>query len=354
MPAPSPSPAPAPSPSPAPAPNSPGECIPQNNYGNFDLSSVFHVQKDYLFDVTTSNATANNAPEIVSYVSDVQKKLGNLSDKFKDANSSSQAVLAHQQNMLDIVNAEKSRLEQKKQLIDNADMQQEHVMILNNTYRKQYTEYTKMVIVVVICVSAFVLIRMMNDSMMVPEWIAILMHIVNIVVCMIVLTVIWANVKMRSKIDFEKLDLPPPNTGPAAASSSDLSNNSLLSAFRLQCYGEDCCDTAYGVVWSPTYQRCITVTKAAPAPPASPAPSPSPAPAPVPAPAPAPPPSAAEVQAEATKAALGILSNPGGKPADGFTVRNEMLPTTTTLAGSMQSSSPLQPLEPFEPYGRWK
>lgn len=73
MPAPSPSPAPAPSPSPAPAPNSPGECIPQNNYGNFDLSSVFHVQKDYLFDVTTSNATANNAPEIVSYVSDVQK-----------------------------------------------------------------------------------------------------------------------------------------------------------------------------------------------------------------------------------------------------------------------------------------
>ena len=236
-PSPSPAPAPAPAQAPAPAPNSPGECIAQNNYGNFDLSSVFHVQNDYLFDVTTSNATANNAPEIVSYVSDVQKKLGNLSNKFKDANSSSQAVLAHQQKMLDIVNAEKSRLEQKKQLIDNADMQQEHVMMLNNTYRKQYTEYTKMVIVVVICVSAFVVIRMLNDSMMVPEWIAVLMHIVNIVVCMIVLTVIWANLNVRSKIDFEKLELPPPNTGPAASSSSDLSSNSLLSAFRLQCYG---------------------------------------------------------------------------------------------------------------------
>ena len=81
----------------APSPNSPEQCIPQNNYGNFDLSSVFHVQNDYLFDVTTSTANADNAPEIVSYVSDVQHKLGNLSNKFQDANSSSQAVLAHQQ-----------------------------------------------------------------------------------------------------------------------------------------------------------------------------------------------------------------------------------------------------------------
>ena len=187
----------------SPAP-SPDICVQRQNVGNFDLSSVFHVQQDYLFDVTTTNADANNAPQIVGYVNDVQNKLSSLSSQFKNANTSSQAVLAHQQQMMDIVNAERERLEEKKQLVDSASLQQQHVMVLNNTYRKKYTEYTKIIIVVVIGVAVFILLRMMSNFLQVPEWISILLHMINILVCFIVITTIYATIQTRDNIDFDK------------------------------------------------------------------------------------------------------------------------------------------------------
>lgn len=278
--APAPQTAPAPSPQTAVSPGSAPQCVPRNNVGNFDLSSVFHVQQDYLFDTAIHNANANSAPQIVGYVNDVQNKLKSLSGQFQDANTSSQAVLAHQQQMLDIVNAERERLEEKKQLVDSADMQQQHVMVLNNTYRKKYTDYTKVVIVSVIGIGVFILLRMMGNFLQVPEWIVVLLHIANILICMIVITTIYATIQSRDRIDYDKLNLPPPNTGPASsASSTDISNASLFGQF---CWGEQCCDSNNGVVWDERLGMCRSKTVPSPAP--SPVPSPVPSPA-VPSPA---------------------------------------------------------------------
>jgi len=229
------------------------------------LSSVFNVQQDYLADVTTN--TANNAPEIVEFVDNVQNKLGKLSSQFKSANSSSQAVLAHQQEMLDIVNAEKFRLEQKKQLIDSAELQQKHVMLLNDTYRKKYSEYTKIVIVIVIGVFFYVAIRMLSDYLQIPEMVYIFFHIANVLLCAIAITTIYATIQSRSNINFDKLEIPPPNTGPASASSSN-SSNKPQDLFGSFCLGEQCCDTKNGVAWDNTLQMCVTgeVAKAGAAP----------------------------------------------------------------------------------------
>jgi len=317
-------------------PGSAPQCVPRNNVGNFDLSSVFHVQQDYLFDTAIHNANANSAPQIVGYVSDVQNKLKSLSGQFQDANTSSQAVLAHQQQMLDIVNAERDRLEAKKQLVDSADMQQQHVMVMNNTYRKKYTDYTKVVIVCVIGIGVFILLRMMGNFLQVPEWIVLLLHIVNIVICMMVITMIYAVIQSRDRIDYDKLNLPPPNTGPASALSKDISNVSLFGQF---CWGEQCCDSNNGVVWDERLGMCIS--KKAPSPIVAAAPAVVAAPAPEPptysfAPAPEPPPK-----------------------KESFTTYSDY----TSSAPSMAAPSELLPLtnghlnvglsyEPFEMYGR--
>lgn len=276
VPAPAPAPKPASAPTPAPAParsllfgsgdqaNVPAKapvvapapsselCIKRNNIGNFDLSSVFHVQKDYITDVTTDNA--NNAPEIVEFVNNVQNKLQSLSSQFKTANTSSQSVLAHQQDMLDIVNAEKLRLEQKKQLVDSADLQQKHVMLLNDTHRKKYAEYTKIVIVFVIGIFLYVMIRMLSDFLQIPEVVYIFFHIINVLVCSIAITTIYATIESRSNIDFDKIVIPPPNTGPASSSSSSKKAQDLFGSF---CLGEQCCDTNNGVVWNDTLEMCV-------------------------------------------------------------------------------------------------
>ena len=237
-------------------------CAPRNNVGNFDLSSVFHIQGDYLDNVV--NSSANNLPEIVGYVDDVQTRLSTLSKNFSAANTSSQAVLAHQQEMLDIVNAEKLRLQEKQQLVDSADMQQQHVMLLNDTYRKKYREYTKIVIVVVIGVSAFVLIRMLSDFLQISEWISVVLHIINILVCVIAITTVYATIQSRSSINFDRIEISPPTTGPAAATTSlDSSANSLFGSF---CLGSDCCDTKNGVAWNNRLQMCVANKVVAPAP----------------------------------------------------------------------------------------
>ena len=344
------------------------QCAPQNNVGNFDLSSVFHVQKDVLLDTAVRNTTAGDEPQIVEYVDNVQKKLDTLSNNFKDANTSSQAVLAHQQQMLDIVRAEKARLEEKKQLVDSADIQQQHVMVLNNTYRKQYTDYTKIIIVVVIGISVHILLRMLVNFLQVPEFISILLHIVNVVICAIVITTIYATMQVRSKIDYDKIELPPPNTGPSASSSSsDISNSSLFGQF---CWGEQCCDSNNGVVWNARLGMCELKKAPAPAPAPTPAPEQAPPPGsaptgftfsfqPLPGLTPATPPAPASLFSQQSgptplnnlvRQQIGAASGAASGTASGAArepFQSSMLP--------LRNSEPFQSMynDPFEPYGRY-
>ena len=44
------------------------------NEGNFDLSGVFHVQQNYLTDLSNSYPDVNNAPLIAKYVLELQDK----------------------------------------------------------------------------------------------------------------------------------------------------------------------------------------------------------------------------------------------------------------------------------------
>ena len=91
------------------------------NTSNFDLSSVFKVQSNYLSDIS-NNVYKNvaNSSEVAQYVYDLQNKLQTTSQTYKDANTSSGAVLSEQEKVIDILNNEQERLDEKQQIIDNA------------------------------------------------------------------------------------------------------------------------------------------------------------------------------------------------------------------------------------------
>jgi hypothetical protein len=160
--------------------------------------------------------------------------------------------------MLDIIQNENDRLQQKKQLMDNATEQQQHVMVLNDTYRKKYNEYTKIVIVVVICTSIFVGIQMLVQYLDFPFWVALLAHVLNILVGFIVVTTIYATIQSRDNIDFDKLYVPPPKLDKNGnIISAPGSAPAVSSLFGIGCIGEECCDTNNGTVWNSNRGLCM-------------------------------------------------------------------------------------------------
>lgn len=200
---------------------------PQPNAGYFDLAGVSKVQQNYLLDLSNSYPNVNNAATVASYVNELQNQMKGLSQSYVDANTSGAAVLDQQNKMIEIVDAEHQRLLQKKYLMDQAASQQDRIALLNNSYRLRYAQYTKIVIVIIIGLCIHIVLRLIGSYFtQVPTLPLVLLHIVNIVVCLIIVTYIYADAQMRDQIDFNQLNIPPPNTtGTPAVSSSPSTGN---------------------------------------------------------------------------------------------------------------------------------
>ena len=237
-----------------------------SNDGNFDLSGVFHVQKNYLTDLKDSYPDVNNAPKVVKYVLDLQNKTKDLDASFENANTSANAVLTQQNEMIDIVNKEKDRLETTKDHIDQSESSEERKILLTNSNRLLYEEYTK----IILCVVAGLIINIALQFGA-KLWYPIsgstgtgyvLLHILNIIVWMVIILKIYMKIQSRSQINFNEINLPPPeinneyNVSPATADYNNLFKDLGL------CYSEHCCGE--GTVWDKQLGACVNIVNESP------------------------------------------------------------------------------------------
>jgi len=266
--------------SPAPLPSS------SSNNGYFDLAGVFKVQDKYITDLGNSYPNVNNAPQIVGYVADLQNQMTSLAQQYQAANTSSNAILDHQNQMIGIVDAEQQRLNEKKALIEQAKFQQQREALLNNSYRLKYAEYTKIVIVIIAALLVFLLIQFLSNTFAyVPSGIVILLHIANLLVAFSIIIYIYAVIYSRDKVNFNELNLPAPLTdgsGVFVPAAQDSSGSSFWGSLGL-CYEQSCC--GQGTAWDPNSMMCLAQQASGPVPvntsgitgaPIIPSPSPSP------------------------------------------------------------------------------
>ena len=231
-----------------------------SNNGYFDLSGVFKVQQNYILDLSNSYPNVNNAATIATYVNNLQNQMNNVSQSYDQANTSGSAVLTQQNQMIGIITAEQQRLLAKKQLIDQANSQEERIALLNNSYRLRYSQYTKMLIVVIISLFIYVGIQILVGFFaQVPTIAVIILHILNFAVCGIILIYMYADLKSRDQINYNQINLPPPPidacgnliTTPAAASDF----NNLWSGMGF-CYGQQCCGP--NTNWDTNTMTCLS------------------------------------------------------------------------------------------------
>ena len=237
------------------------------NTGNFDLSSVFKVQSNYLSDISNNvYKNVSNASEVAQYVYDLQNKLQTTSQTYKDANTSSGAVLSEQEKVIDILNNEQERLDEKQQIIDNAVTLEERKDMFTNDQRLRYTDYTKMMIVIIICLCIHIGLRMLTGSygetMGQGSQVGItLLHVVNIVGGGIFIIYLYLNMQSRSEINFNRLYIPPPNPDDFITIDQEPNYDNIFSSLGF-CHGESCCGP--NTTYNETTKLCDSVISATP------------------------------------------------------------------------------------------
>ena len=232
----------------------------KTNQGKFDLSGVFDVQQDYITDLSGSYPNVNNAPLVAKQVLKLQDKIQDVTKSYKDANTSANNVLTEQNNMMDIVSDEQKRLNEKKFLIDQAEMEQRRKVTLTNSNRLRNAEYTKIILVFVFMVIVHIVLLLISKHAFdgeVPEGVSsflVLLHIINLSICLSIATYIYFNIQSRSQIHFDQLELPPPDLSGAATSAPAISNYNNLFKDLGVCVGDSCCGSE--TKWNSTTKTC--------------------------------------------------------------------------------------------------
>ena len=176
----------------------------------------------------------------------------NLDQLYKNLNNqvvNTNDVLLKQQDIINIIDAEKQRLLLKKQTIDDSLQQQKRLIQLNNSYRLRYTDYIKIMLIITFVIIIYVgIILAQRYLSFIPSIVFEVILILFIPVSMIILYYKFRNLMMHNNMNYDEIDFKQPNILSAQeklgeqvkARESQQKSGDLLGGLS-GCIGKDCC-----------------------------------------------------------------------------------------------------------------
>ena len=231
---------------------------------SYDLNTLFNIQKKYVSDIASKAAVANSGavdPTIVTDINSLKSNLDQIHIDYTNANSAGATALSHQSAIKTIVDDEKTRLDAKKEKIDNAIDGQQRVVMLNDNYRQKYAQYNNVYVVVVITLVLIIAISMASKYFtFIPSFVFDILIIFIFAAALYICYLIFVDIRSRDKMDFNKLSTGMPKIStPAEIEASKAlaaSNGDLLGSINLNgCMMNSCCSD--GTRWDETAGRCI-------------------------------------------------------------------------------------------------
>jgi hypothetical protein len=222
-----------------------------------DLSGLLLAQSNYL----TSLNSGSDAD--ISKLRAIDASLGMLLSNWNRANQSSTQVVTNQDKVNSIVQTELTRLQTKKGDIDTAMEGQKRSIQLNDSYRKRFQHYTKMVMIVIVCLAIFVgLILVGRYFPVIPSFVIDILCVLTVSTGIVYTYLIYLDIQSRAKTNFDELSLQ----NPSLLSTSDIQkktanaagNGDLLGSVNFgTCVGSACCSDASGTVWDASQSMCV-------------------------------------------------------------------------------------------------
>ena len=224
---------------------------------NTDLKGLFNIQKDYLAGIAQNSSD----PDLNSKVTSLQSNLDTLYKDFDQSNKSSSAVLARQREMSSIISAEKSRLEQKKQSIDNALVGKKRAIDLNEAYRMRQSQYLKIKVVFVVVLAICIMTTLLGRRYpIVPSIFITLINMIVILMGGVYCLFIYSSIASRSLMNYNELELAGPELPSEAElaerqAAAEKAGNLLGTINTAGCRGSECCFK--GTKWDTTQLKCV-------------------------------------------------------------------------------------------------
>ena len=227
----------------------------------FDLKAFIGLQKQYAQDLA-GIASSNNSDRDAANgaITELNNKLTALDTALTNSNADTNSLLLQQNAVNSILTTENDRLDSKKASIDNAITGQKRLMQLNDTYRKRYSAYINLVLIIVLALIIIIVLIFINKVFpFIPEFVYTLLYIIILSGTAIYCWFVISDIQKRDKFDYDKHTRPAPTT-PAElkknAEAAAKAGNLLASIdSALGCKSEGCCVS--GTTYDASFNKCI-------------------------------------------------------------------------------------------------
>ena len=222
------------------------------------LSGTLEIQKNYLNDLGV--LSSNNIP-IIDDIKSMQNRFNNIDNQYTLLNDSNNALQTSQKDMIDIVDVEKRRLDEKAELIDGALASKKRAVYLNDSSRKRNYVYIYIffaLIIGLIIISFFIFLQ--NLIPIIPDSIINIIIIFVMAVVIIYSIIILRNSSQRDKLYYDKLDIPNKKNLTIAEiaqrqEEAKKVGNLLDQTNPYVCVGSNCCSS--NSEWDKSTNKCI-------------------------------------------------------------------------------------------------
>jgi hypothetical protein len=195
-----------------------------------------------------SDSQSNNLGTLNTTISNLQPSLTTLQQY-------SSSVLSQQNSMNTIVNNESSRLNDKKQSIDNAYSSQQRAVYLTDNTQKQYNGYSKMLVVIVIGASVLFLLGILQPYLtFLPPFFIPIKYVTVFATVFIYCFLIYQDIQKHDPMNYDRIhqktmDASGMDVSGSNSSTSDSSSNSIF------CSNNACCAT--GTFFDTSLNQCL-------------------------------------------------------------------------------------------------
>lgn len=169
-------------------------------------------------------------------------------------------LLQNEAQINEILNNETNRLQLKKNSVDNELNTQNRMLLLNDSYRYRYSQYNKIIAVIIITLIILFLINIVKE--IVPEFITVLLLIIVLSISLIYCIYIYYSLTLKDKINYNQL--ASVRNGPTVFTSTNVSTEQKKASisgnlFGINynpniCQGQQCCGT--GQLWDASNNIC--------------------------------------------------------------------------------------------------
>ena len=179
-----------------------------NNNDWIDLSGVLGIQRALM---------KAGAP--------IPSEFTEVSNAVSNANNDIAPTLAYQQDVLKIVNDEKTRLDNRKKAIDNAYSGQVRMVSLTDSITARNQAYNYMLFVVVLIFFSYLGIKMLKSLDIVPSIVLEILNIIIISIGLIYCIYLYIDIKRRYNMDFNQVVLQEPPAKSQDQINKDMDKN---------------------------------------------------------------------------------------------------------------------------------